>query len=105
MTSAAPLLYKASVATAYTDALCANHPQREAVGICVDCRKQVCVECTTKVDGINHCVSCLRTMAGPARAEEKRTTTSPVLRIVSLAAMSFVLGLMAWGVFELGALW
>ena len=104
MTWALPLLYKGSVTT-YADALCANHPQREAVGICVDCRKQVCVECTTKVDGINHCVSCLRTMAGPARDEETRSTNSPVLKVASLIVMMGTLSVLTWGMLELGALW
>ena len=104
MTCALPLLYKSPVTT-YADALCANHPQREAVGICVDCRKQVCVECTTKVDGINHCVSCLRTMAGPARNEEARSTHSPVIKVASLIVMTGTLSLLTWGMLELGALW
>lgn len=91
--------------TTYADALCANHPQREAVGICVDCRKQVCVECTTKVDGINHCVSCLRTMAGPARDEETRSAHSPFLKLASLFVMTAALSLLTWGMLELGALW
>ena len=105
MTGTAPLLYKSHVSTAYTDALCANHPQREAVGICVDCRKQVCVECTTKVEGINHCVSCLREMAGPEREQRSARASSPVLKVFSLVLMTGMLALMTWGVLELGALW
>jgi hypothetical protein len=105
LTGAVSVLYKSPVANAYTDALCANHPQREAVGICVDCRKRVCVECTTKVDGINHCVSCLRTMSGPAREEASVATTSPLLKVASLIAMTGVLSLLTWGILELGALW
>lgn len=104
MTCALPLLYKGLVTT-YADALCANHPQREAVGICVDCRKQVCVECTTKVDGINHCVSCLRTMAGPARDAQTHATHSPARKVASLLVMTAALSLLTWGMLELGALW
>jgi hypothetical protein len=44
-------------------AACPNHPQREAIGICVECRRRVCSECATKVDGINYCVGCLASLA------------------------------------------
>jgi hypothetical protein len=44
-------------------AACPNHPQREAIGICVECRRRVCSECATKVDGINYCVDCLASLA------------------------------------------
>lgn len=44
-------------------ASCRNHPDREAIGVCVRCRTRVCGECTTKVDGINFCVTCLGSMA------------------------------------------
>lgn len=61
-------------------ASCQNHPQREAIGICVQCRVRICSECTTKVEGINYCVSCLAGLAveggrraGRARASERTT--------------------------------
>lgn len=38
---------------------CSNHPDREGVGICVNCRSVVCVECSTKVDHMNYCIACL----------------------------------------------
>jgi hypothetical protein len=44
-------------------AACANHAQREAIGVCVRCRTRVCSECATKVDGINYCVACLAGLA------------------------------------------
>ena len=44
-------------------AACTNHPQREAIGVCVRCRTRVCSECATKVEGINYCVSCLAGLA------------------------------------------
>ena len=51
-------------------ASCENHPAREAIGVCVQCRTRVCSECSTKVDGINYCVRCLSGLA----AEGGRTT-------------------------------
>lgn len=44
-------------------ASCENHPAREAIGICVQCRTRVCSECSTKVEGINYCVRCLSGLA------------------------------------------
>lgn len=48
---------------------CANHPERDAIAICVVCRRAVCETCSTKVDGIHHCTDCLR-----AAAERERST-------------------------------
>lgn len=50
-------------------ATCKNHPDREAIGICVRCRSRNCSECVTKVDGINYCVGCLAELAGGAELE------------------------------------
>jgi hypothetical protein len=38
---------------------CQYHPERVGVGICVECRKVICVECTTQFEGINRCARCL----------------------------------------------
>jgi hypothetical protein len=48
--------------------LCRNHPEREGIGICVICKNVVCVECSTKIDGVNHCRTCLARRAGVAVA-------------------------------------
>jgi hypothetical protein len=60
-------------------AACPNHPQREAIGICVRCRRRVCSECATKVDGINYCVDCLAELA-------KNTSGNTTKRRPQLAA-------------------
>lgn len=49
---------------------CANHPEREGIGICVGCRSVVCVECSTKIDRMNYCIRCLQSAAVPERAQE-----------------------------------
>ena len=54
-------------------ATCENHLQREAIGVCVECRTRVCSECSTKVDGINYCVRCLQGLAQQGDAAQKRT--------------------------------
>lgn len=38
---------------------CHVHPDRAGIGICVECRDVICLECTTQFEGINRCASCL----------------------------------------------
>jgi hypothetical protein len=42
---------------------CQHHPEEAAVGICVRCSAPLCDACITKLDGINHCRSCLDLLA------------------------------------------
>lgn len=44
-------------------AACRNHPDRPGIGVCMRCRAVVCAGCSTRVDGINHCPSCLKAMS------------------------------------------
>jgi hypothetical protein len=39
---------------------CEYHPDRIGVGICVECRRVICTECTTQFEGINRCARCLQ---------------------------------------------
>ena len=83
-------------------AACLNHPDREAIGICVECRARVCSECVTKVDGINHCVACYARLAeqGAARRRESARVTPTWRAALSAAALLAVVWLMAWGLLE-----
>jgi hypothetical protein len=84
-------------------AACQNHPQREAIGICVRCRSRVCSECVTKVDGINYCVACLEWLAeaqGGRRAQKERRAGSPVLGALAAFGWLILLFLLAWGLVE-----
>ncbi len=38
---------------------CFYHPDRAGLGVCVECRNVICVECTTQFEGINRCAKCL----------------------------------------------
>ncbi len=38
---------------------CHYHPDRAGLGICVECRRVICRECTTQFEGINRCAHCL----------------------------------------------
>lgn len=50
-----------------TSGRCEYHPQRPGLGVCVECRKVICVECTTQFDGINRCATCLAARLSKAR--------------------------------------
>ena len=50
---------------------CAHHPERAGIALCVACKRTICAECSTPVDGIHRCAHCLagiRTRAVTARA-------------------------------------
>jgi hypothetical protein len=85
-------------------AACQNHPQREAIGICVKCRNRVCSECVTKVDGINYCVACLASLAHAAAAgrhrERARASGSPLVGALAAFGWLVMLTLLAWGLVE-----
>ncbi len=74
---------------------CANHPQREGVGICVSCRSVVCVECSTRIDRMNYCIRCLTAAAPQAEPRERSTRPAALVGVPLLLAAL----LMAAGVF------
>lgn len=41
---------------------CFFHGQRLGIGVCVECRRVVCQECSTQFEGINRCAQCLARM-------------------------------------------
>ncbi len=49
--------------------ICFQHPDREAIGICVVCRRPICAECSTPIEGINRCAACVRALAPAAEFE------------------------------------
>jgi hypothetical protein len=80
---------------------CRYHPDRAGIGLCVRCRRVICAECCTRLDGINHCHACLSALA--TRAPVRRPANSAVLTAGLLA----LLGAGLFGVFWLaqGSLW
>jgi hypothetical protein len=66
---------------------CKNHPDRDGVGICVPCRRVVCADCSTRLDGINHCRECLEAKIGKARRAPGRSRKA----VERVAAAGFVL--------------
>ena len=68
---------------------CHYHPERPGLGICVECRNVICVECTTQFEGINRCATCLGKRLKQARAAVERRDWS--FGSVVLALLSFAL--------------
>jgi hypothetical protein len=84
--------------------VCPFHPDREGVGICVSCRRIVCADCATKLDGINHCKGCLEAKIGEAtrkpstswRALERGAAALVIgVAVVVLTGIFFAIGLNA----------
>jgi hypothetical protein len=82
-------------------AVCANHAQREAIGVCVRCRTRVCSECATKVDGINYCVACLAGLAVDSGARAAANGGKQRVPSAGAALYFFTLSLLLWGFLEL----
>jgi predicted amidophosphoribosyltransferase len=81
---------------------CANHEGREAIGVCVRCRRRVCSECTTKIDGINHCVNCFAELAKEHAQDAKVSRADGPTASAVFVGLGFVVAsALAWGVLEL----
>ncbi|MEK7467173.1 MAG: B-box zinc finger protein [Planctomycetota bacterium] len=70
---------------------CVNHPGRPAIGVCVKCQAPVCPDCTTKVQGINHCLSCLQLRVKPTDTSIRRPPPSVTPAGIAAAFAFFVL--------------
>lgn len=83
-------------------AACRNHADRDAIGVCVKCRARVCAECSTKVDGINHCVTCLAALAGdPRAASAPRSAGSRGGAALAAGALLVTGTALAWALLEI----
>jgi hypothetical protein len=70
---------------------CQHHPEEAALGICIVCSAPLCDACITKVDGINHCRTCLLALAaGLTRA----TPRAPGKLDAAFGWLSFAAGLL-----------
>jgi hypothetical protein len=82
-------------------AVCENHRQREAIGVCVQCRRRVCSECSTKVEGINYCVSCLAGLAREGgRKVGARAPSSAAAAYAAAAGYLIVLTAAMWALLQ-----
>lgn len=72
-------------------AVCHYHPDRTGVGVCMRCRRVICVACCTRVDGVNHCHACLKSLGRRRedRPADKRATLGIVLTLAACWLMLF----------------
>jgi hypothetical protein len=78
-----------------TAQICAHHPERPGIALCMSCRKVVCQECTSTWDGVNHCRPCLA--ARGARPQERSSLLAQAFWPVAMLLLLAVTGeLMAW---------
>lgn len=91
---------------------CRNHLDRDGVGVCVPCRRVVCAECSTRLDGINHCRECLERKLGRARRapgavrrgfERIAAAAAVALAYAALLGIFYASGAVASGVAWFGA--
>jgi hypothetical protein len=78
-----------------SSAFCEQHDGRAAVGICVRCRRSLCDDCLTKIDGVNHCRACLEALP-PAPLPRARRPLGALPMRLWLGAGVGALWLLAW---------
>jgi hypothetical protein len=76
-------------------ATCHYHPDRAGIGVCMRCRRVICVACCTRVDGVNHCHACLKTL-GRRRDDQAMASGTALVTVLGLVASWLVLGGILW---------
>lgn len=71
---------------------CQVHSDRPGVGVCVECKRVVCRECTTQHDGINRCAQCLDKRLAQARKPRARAAWSAGAVVSALIAFGLIFG-------------
>lgn len=86
---------------------CATHPTTIAIGLCVACKTTVCRSCSTRLQGRNFCVLCLKKRAETDHLENDvvagaglkalvvfSVMMSTAVMLASLAGLGFALYMM-----------
>jgi hypothetical protein len=76
---------------------CYEHPDRPGLGICVECRRVICSECTTQFEGINRCARCLQARRDALQGLSARRDWSAAGVLQALAAAGTLYGAL-WAV-------
>ncbi len=76
-------------------AYCKYHPDRPGVGVCMRCRAVICNDCCTRLDGVNHCHACLKTLSRPPETRSARR----IFRSIAATFFLFIACLLFAGVF------
>ena len=88
---------------------CVCHPDRAAVGTCVECSKRVCPECKVTVEGKIYCNSCVERWISPGTTLACPVTSSVLSENTSGMGSKAVvppdLGDFSWGGFILTWIW
>ncbi len=71
---------------------CHYHPDRTGLGICVECRNVICLECTTQFEGINRCARCLEKRLASTRGAGDRREWSAGNLFWALASIAVLFG-------------
>ena len=71
---------------------CFYHPDRAGLGICVECRNVICVECTTQFEGINRCAKCLAARLSKAKKIAARSEWGAGNLLLALLAIGLIFG-------------
>ena len=71
---------------------CFYHPDRSGIGICVECRRVICPECTTQFEGINRCAKCLAARLEQAQKLVDRNDWGPGSLFLALVSVTLVFG-------------
>jgi hypothetical protein len=65
-------------------AVCHYHPDRNAIGLCMRCRRVICSACSTRVDGINHCHACLAALGNRQPVKAVGGSRIPTILLLGL---------------------
>ncbi len=71
---------------------CHYHPERAGLGVCVECRRVICRECTTQFEGINRCASCLADKLAAAKRLASRHEWTAGNTLLALLGFGVLLG-------------
>jgi hypothetical protein len=76
-------------------AACHYHPDRAGIGVCMRCRRVICIACCTRVDGVNHCHACLKAL-GRRRAPREAGSGATVVTLLLLGLAWLLLFGVLW---------
>ncbi len=79
--------------TQFTHQRCFVHPSREAVSLCLECRRAFCRECVVDHDGRLICAACLARLNAPAAGRR-----GALRRLSSAVGVAFAI-LLCWILF------
>ena len=80
-----------------TQQRCLNHPLREAVARCPECRLFFCRECVTEHDDRSICAGCLRKLAKGGSAQTRRFASALRLGALAVGVLTALLCFYALG--------